>query len=608
MRWLRAAVLALAAAVVSGCAWLAPSPAPSTAPPAGASAAASAPIRLEVEAPPPLKALLEQHLDVARLAALPTDETLDDTEWARLMAATPAQARELLQTEGYFDAKVSAQRLPGNRVAVQVQPGPRTAITQMTVTVAGALAQRIEAGDNTALALKSRLDSGGPARVGAPFRNPEWSDTKARWLTNLRAAGHAAASLQSSFADIDADRYSAHLSATLDSGPLYRAGPLRIEGLQHQDAITVRRMAGFGAGAPLVESMLLDYQDRLQKSNLFESIAIAFDPDPANAAASAVSVKLRELPLQQATVGVGFSANTGPRASLEHTHRRPFDQPLIAHNKLEWGRDAQSWSGDFQSHPGEDSVHNLVGVQIERLKGHTDTVLTQRLRLGRAFDTPRFERLLYAEALRSRQSDGSGLLADARALSANAQLVWRDLDSLLLPTRGYSLSLTSGAGRASSLAAPSGAFARLLGRFTGYLPLGAQWYGQARIEAGQVIKRDEVVVPDALGFRAGGDDSVRGYAYRSLTPTVAGKPVSGNVLMTASAEVARPIFANLPSVWGALFVDAGRAAARWSDLSPALGYGVGVRWRSPIGPLRADLAWGQEVHKARLHLSVGIVF
>jgi len=102
---------------------------------------------------------------------------------------------------------------------------------------------------------------------------------------------------------------------------------------------------------------------------------------------------------------------------------------------------------------------------------------------------------------------------------------------------------------------------------------------------------------------------VRGYGYRDLAPTDAtGARISGNVLMTSSLELARPILASMPSVWGAVFVDAGNAAMDWADLEPVLGYGVGVRWRSPVGPLRVDVAYGQEVQKFRLHLSVGINF
>jgi translocation and assembly module TamA len=84
--------------------------------------------------------------------------------------------------------------------------------------------------------------------------------------------------------------------------------------------------------------------------------------------------------------------------------------------------------------------------------------------------------------------------------------------------------------------------------------------------------------------------------------------VGGNVLFTGSVEVARPVSPSLPSVWGAVFLDAGRAANSFAGLKPAYGAGFGVRWRSPVGPLKLDLAWGNETHKARLHLSVGIAF
>jgi translocation and assembly module TamA len=87
---------------------------------------------------------------------------------------------------------------------------------------------------------------------------------------------------------------------------------------------------------------------------------------------------------------------------------------------------------------------------------------------------------------------------------------------------------------------------------------------------------------------------------------VNGALASGHVLFTSSVEVARPISPRLPAVWWAVFVDAGQAAERWKQLDPALGYGVGVRWRSPVGPLRVDLAYGQDVHRVRVHFSVGI--
>ena len=78
------------------------------------------------------------------------------------------------------------------------------------------------------------------------------------------------------------------------------------------------------------------------------------------------------------------------------------------------------------------------------------------------------------------------------------------------------------------------------------------------------------------------------------------------MLLTGSAELARPISARYPALWGAVFVDAGNAAQRWSDYKPVLGYGVGLRVRSPVGSLRLDIARGEELQRWRLHFSVGI--
>ena len=151
-------------------------------------------------------------------------------------------------------------------------------------------------------------------------------------------------------------------------------------------------------------------------------------------------------------------------------------------------------------------------------------------------------------------------------------------------------------------------------RLTWYRPIpdddtvADRWYVTARVEAGQVFAADRVGVPDPLLFRAGGDESVRGYAYRTLGPIVNGVVTSGRLTATGSIEIARPIWAKRPQFLWAAFIDAGQAANRWSDLRPALGYGAGLRWRSPVGPLRVDVAYGQKVRKFRLHLSVGVAF
>jgi translocation and assembly module TamA len=567
--------------------------------------------RLEVDAPAPLRNLLTTYLDLARFQSTAETEGITPVELNRLVGSAPAQARSLLETEGYFNAEVKAVQQPGEGglpvVLVTVRPGPRAVVEALRIDVDGEFKEAIATGDSDATEKLRSLRRDWTLALGEPFRQAEWTSAKNATLARLRAEGYPAANWSTTTAKVDAENNTVQLLLVADSGPLYRLGALRIRGLKNHDEDSISRLSTFTPGTPYTEKLLLDFQERLRKVGLFENAVVTLDPDEDTAKAAPVRVRVRELPLQQATFGVGFSDNAGPRLSLEHTHRRLFGTRWIARNKFELGRDQSSWQGDLTSHPWEDGYRGLIGANLQREEAAGTIVNSSRLRVGRARDTERIERLVFAEALTSTTRNAT-TTASSRALSINSHWIFRHLDSVLLPTDGYSASTQLGLGYAVSGSAQNGPFLRTYGRLTAYKPLGNSWYGLARVEAGQLFASNGVLVPDTLLFRAGGDDSVRGYAHRSLGPTVAGTVNSGRVLLTGSLEVARPVSPRLPSVWWAAFVDAGNAADHWNDLRPVYGYGVGVRWRSPVGPLRLDLAYGEAIRKMRMHLSVGIAF
>ena len=573
----------------------------------------------DVQAPEPLRRLLLRHLDLARFQSAPAADSITPSELERLMRAAPAQARALLETEGYFNPEVGVSRTadsgPLPQLLMVVTPGERTRVDGVVLTAAGALDAAARAGDPAALDAIATWRRQWPLPAGAAFTQNAWSDAKARALTRLRAEGYAVAAwAPATRARVDAPSHRVDLELVLDSGPLYRVGPLQIEGLQRYPEDAVRKLARFEAGEPYSETLLLDFQDRLQKVGLFEGASVEIDADPATADAAPVHVRVKELTLQQATLGLGASANTGPRASVEYTHRQVFGSRWIARNKLELGPTQQSWEGELTSYPLDRLYRNLVAGSALRLSTNDEQLLSWKLRAGRTQDTPRIERLIFAEATHARLTSAA-LTNNGDALSGNYHWVYRDVDNVLLPTAGLTVSAQGALGYARGNqtvgSAPqqsaAGPFGRAYARVTWYRPLGA-WYGTLRIEAGQLFTKDVIGVPDTLLFRAGGDDSVRGYAYRSLGPVVAGAVTSARTLLTGSAEVAHPISAAYPAFLGAAFVDAGQAADRWTELRPAVGVGLGLRWRSPVGPLRLDLAYGEAVKKFRAHFSIGIAF
>lgn len=572
--------------------------------------------RLVIQAPEPLDRLLREYLDIARFqreAAEPGALPISRAELRRLVVSAPEQARGLIDAEGYFGARITTRvhdEVPGRpiEVTLTVEPGELTQVSRVQFVFEGELDARLEAGEASAQALVDGLSAQWGLPVGAVFRQVDWTAAKNAALARLRADGYPTAVWSGTSSTVDATTRQARLFMVADSGPAFAFGDIRIEGLDRQPASAIVNTAPFRPGDPYSEKQLLDWQERIQKLNLFESIFVSTDLDPAHAKAAPVLVQVREQQMQTATTGIGVSSDTGPRVSAEYLHRNLFGLDWQAKAAVRLGRNDRAGSLDFTSHPWEGRRRGLVSTQATRIVEDDQAVtLSARARVGLLREGERLERTDYIEVQNaSVTADGGAKVSEASAYSATVQWIYRDVDSRTLPTRGSTTLAQLTVGRSYSALEEKGFFGRAYLRSTWYWPLPANWYATVRGEAGQVFAREAVSIPDTLLFRAGGDESVRGYAYRSLGVVTDGVVTGGRVMFTSSVEVARPILARLPALWGAVFVDVGDAAASADKLDPRVGYGVGVRFRSPVGPLKLDIARGQQLQDWRIHFSVGI--
>lgn len=572
--------------------------------------------RLDVVAPEPLDELLRNYLDIARFqreSAEPGAIPISRAELRRLVVSAPEQARGLIDAEGYFGARIGTRvtdGLDGQPIVVTltVEPGQLTRVSKVQFVYEGELDARLDDGEPAARALVDALSAQWALPVGAVFRQVDWTAAKNEALARLRADGYPTASWSGTSATVDATDRQARLFMVVDSGPAFAFGEVRIEGLHRQPASAILNTAPFRKGDAYREKDLLDWQERIQKLNLFDSIFVTTDLDPTQASAAPVLVQVREQQLQSATTGIGVSSDTGPRVSADYLHRNLFGLDWQAKARVQLGQNNRLGRLDFTSHPWEGRRRGLLSTQASRtVEDDKAITLSARARVGLLREGERLERMQYVEFETASVTANAGdKVSDASAYSATAQWIYRDVDSQTLPTRGSTSLLQLTLGRSYSALKEKGFFGRAYARTTWYWPLPAGWYATVRGEAGQVFARDEVSVPDTLLFRVGGDESVRGYAYRSLGVITDGVVTGGRVMFTSSVEVARPILARLPALWGAVFVDAGDAASSADKLDPRVGYGVGLRYRSPVGPLRLDIAHGQQLQDWRIHFSVGI--
>ncbi len=565
-------------------------------------ASAAASYSVKFEGLPALCALAEQHSDLARFQS---QGDVSGNELSRLIVEAPAQLGKLFATEGYFNPVIRVER-PASvagatpQLRVIIESGPQTHIETVQLTSAGAITQ---VGDDTDSNRIERIEQQWALSKGAPFRQASWSDAKNTLLTSLWVDRYPAARIVDSQATIDADANRARLAVAYDSGPQFLYGETQVSGLRKLPRSVVDNLSSLRRGQPYVQKQMLDFQDRLLGSGLFDSATVQIEPDPAMAEAVPVQIRLRERAMQTLVLGLGYSTLSGPRATIEHSLLRVFDLDWQVKTTAKLGRDDRSFASEFLSYPQANFYRNFFAASLSRLEAGGMVINQEQVRVGRRYDADRITRLYYLATIRDQTNT-------VEPLSGNAFLYnyhWRYLsvDSPLFPTRGYAVTAQGGGGVRFGKVNTGQPFLRTTGRFNFYQPLGGLWLSQLRVEVGQVLANKPEGIPQTLLFRAGGIDSVRGYGRQSLGVAGPDYAAGGRFLMTGSAEIMREV---IPTWYGAVFVDAGDASKQLSNWSAKFGYGIGVRWRSPVGPLKADISYGQQVKKFRLDVSVGVTF
>ena len=594
-----------------------PAPAALTAESTATPAPAAPAFALDIQAPDEIRQLLERHLELLRYRELPD---LSDSELARLLTAAEQDTRELVATLGYFSPDIQFEQRPLRSGAttrllkLTVAPGAPTVVGDVNIEFKGPIVTNPQAA-----AQRQLIEDNWLLRPGMRFTQARWAAAKQQALRQLTTRRYPAGQLGATLADVDPIARSARLNITLDSGPAYQLGGLVISGLERYDAEFVTRTARLTPGASYDQAQLVAAQQRLADSGFFDSAFISIDPsgDPA---ATPVLVQLREARRQKLVLGMGISTDSGARLSVEHTHHK---LPVIgwrAFSKLMLNRETRAIGTELTSQPDADNWAWVTAAQLQKQKRGSFDVSSQSLRGGRSKIGDRIDRNYYLQYDRADTATSDATApAVVAALTANYAFTLRNFDSVPFPSSGWGLGLEVGGG--TTLGSQRDPFGRVLTRWRGYQPLSgrsadtlsALHAGRLalRAEAGAVVARDGATLPSTQLFLSGGDNSVRGYGYRSLGVTLPnGQTTAGRYLAAGSIEWQRPIIIDgRPSDWeGTVFIDAGAVADKPAELRAKVGVGVGARWKSPVGPLQIDLAYGVDVKRLRLHLNVGFNF
>jgi len=553
--------------------------------------------RVDIEAPDAIAEPLRHGTDLVRWLG---DAGMTPEQLRRLADDAVHDARAVAAAEGYFSAKASVEiddKAQPWRVILRVEPGERTRVATVELQVTGPAAD-----DPQAASRIKALRKDWALRRGAPFRQEDWDFAKREAVKVLASWRYAAARVASSEARVDPAAHEARLSVVLDSGPAFRFGPTSVAGTQRYSPSLVESLSPVHPGDDYDRELLIVYQRRLIETGYFASVRADIDTQAPDPAAAPLRVAVIEAPSKQFEAGVSFNTDVGVRLQLRYADQNLADRAWRVLTSVELDRKIQGVQVDFNSPPRNEGRFNNYFARASNQDIQNELARTFSVGVAHNFGTDVAPSALIASWTLEEQQAGTAPMDNRYAVYFGFRRTIRRTDDVVSPRSGYFGAFDMGGAPAP---AATRAFLRVTGEGSTFFPVGRRDDLSLRARAGIVEADTSDGIPTPFLFRTGGDQTVRGYAFESLGVAQGDAIVGGRRLLIASVEYTHWVGAD----WGiAAFVDGGNAWDPGTRFHAALGYGVGARLRTPIGPARLDLAYGRDTGEYRLHVSIGYVF
>jgi translocation and assembly module TamA len=528
-------------------------------------------------------------------------DDIDEDTANRLFNRIDGEVREALRPFGYYEPKIGAKLEPDDKgwlIEVDIAPGEPVRVRHVSVEVEGP-----GASDPAFETIKTQK----ALREGMRLNHGTYEEVKGALIRTAAANGYLTARLVPNPLLVDVAAHSARIDLKLETGPRYHFGAISIEQSVIRPSL-MQRYLRFKEGDPYSVEQLLRTQFALDDSLYFSSVDVT--PGDADTATLAVPIKITASKNdRQLQLGAGYGTDTSIRGTIgwidtrinDRGHRLRFEinastirRRVNSRYDIPIGDPAlERFSleavNDFKETGGLNTNETSLTPSITRVRGHWQ-VVTQVSATRTSTDdgqTKTFSNLLVPGITFA--SVPEGFLGEA------------------LFSRAFIAELI---GSQRALGSDSD-FLRLHLQSERQFDLTRRWHLLLRGEVGTTLVQNFDEVPGIYRFFAGGDRSVRGFAYESLSPqepkvqddgTIKMTGVGGRHLVVGSVEFVR----DLPwwNLAAATFFDFGNAFDHFGD---RLEYaaGVGVRYRLPVVSLGLDVAKPlSRSGNPRLHLNI----
>ncbi|MEE4341737.1 autotransporter assembly complex family protein [Pseudomonas alliivorans] len=507
------------------------------------------------------------------------------------------QAEKAAQALGYYQAQIDSEIQGGEnpRLIIKVLPGEPIRLRNVVVRVEG-----------PAASLKAfKVPQSDSLKAGAVLNHGHYEDAKRLIQNQASRYGFFSGRFTSQRLAIDPRAGVADIDLVYDSGPRYSLGKVVFSGDSPFDEDLLKRMVPFKENTPYDSQLIAELNQAMQASGYFEGVRVDAAPTAAVGQVIPVTVQLETRKPRTMGLGLGFSTDVGPRGKANWTrhwanaqgHSYGFESELSAPRQ-----NVGLWYDVPLDPPLTDKLRFAGGYQYEEIAG-TDS-LSKLLTVGPEWHSKLpsgWERVISLKWQREeyRLGDDSGL---STLLMPGISYSYLRSDDRIDPHKGYRLQFDAqvakeGVGSDANLVRGNVLLKGLTTVAQNHRFLG-------RVQFGGNFTDGYTSIPPSLRFFAGGDQSVRGYDYQTLSPTNSdGDRIGGRYMVAGSVEYQYSI----AEKWRlATFVDQGNSFNNLDLPSLKTGVGFGVRWVSPVGPLRLDLAHPlDDDGGVRLHFSMG---
>lgn len=515
----------------------------------------------------------------------------------RFSRGAEEQAQKAAQALGYYQARISSEVQPGEnpRLLLRIEPGEPIHLRTVTVRVEGPAAD-----------LKAfRVPRSQALTTGAVLNHGNYEDAKQLIQNQASRYGFFSGTFSKQRLAVDPRAGVADIELVYNSGPRFKLGKVNFEGDTPFDDELLQRMVPFKEDTPYDSELVAELNQALQSSGYFEGVRVDAAPTAASERVIPVDVQLTTRKPRTMGLGLGYSTDVGPRGRANWTRHWVNPQGHSYGAEMELSAPRQNvglWYDIPLDPPLTDKLRWAGGYQYEEL-ADTDS-LSKLLTFGPEWHSKLpsgWQRVISLKWQREeyRLGDDTGL---STLLMPGISYTYLKSDNKVDPHNGYRLQFDAQVAKEGLLSDTNLLHGNVM--LKGLTTVAQNHRFLGRVQFGGNATNGYKAVPPSLRFFAGGDQSVRGYDYQTLSPENSdGDRIGGRYMVAGSVEYQYSI----AEKWRvATFIDKGNSFndLKFADLKT--GIGVGVRWVSPVGPIRLDLAHAMDDDGGvRLHFSMG---